>query len=109
MEIWGHVGDRLLHPLFLVQNKIVTIITFSAFLAHTAPIFSKLRLLPLSKIVLQRPRFFMYKLINHMLPNAMKSLIVRNNDIHHYNTRLRGSQPTCKQVVNSVTNRSVQL
>ena len=44
-----------------------------------------------------------------MLPNAMKSLIVRNNDIHHYNTRLRGSRLTCKPVVNSVTNRSVQL
>ena len=53
VEIWGHVGDRLLNPLFLVQKKIVRIITFSAFLAHTAPIFLKLRLLPLCKIVLQ--------------------------------------------------------
>ena len=28
VEIWGHAGDRLLHPLFLVQKKIVRIITF---------------------------------------------------------------------------------
>ena len=54
VEIWGHAGDRLLHPLFLVQKIIVRIITFSAFLAHTALIFLNLRLLPLSKIVLQR-------------------------------------------------------
>ena len=48
-----------------------------------------------------------------MLPSAMNSLIVRINDIHHYNTRqnhhLRGSRPTCKPVVNSFTNRSVQI
>ena len=42
VEIWGHVGDRLLNPLFLVPKKIVRIITFSAFLVHTAPIFLKL-------------------------------------------------------------------
>ena len=48
-----------------------------------------------------------------MLPNAMNSLIVRNNDTHLYNTRqnhhLRGSRPTCKPVVNSFSNRSVQI
>ena len=48
-----------------------------------------------------------------MLPNAMNSLIVRNNDTHYYNTRqnrhLRGSRPTCKPVVNSFSNRSVQM
>ena len=48
-----------------------------------------------------------------MLPNTMNSLIVRNNDTHHYNTRqnhhLRDSRPTCKPVVNSFSNRSVQI
>ena len=48
----------ILHPLFLVQKKIVRIITFSAFLAHTAPIFFNLRLLPLNKMVLQRTSVF---------------------------------------------------
>ena len=47
------------------------------------------------------------------LPLAMNSLVVRNNDIHHYNTRqnhhLRGSRPTCKTVVNSFTNRSFHI
>ena len=57
VEIWGHAGDRLLNPLLLVQKKIVRIITFSTVLGPywiTAPIFLKLRLLPLCKIVLQR-------------------------------------------------------
>ena len=51
--------------------------------------------------------------MNNMLPIAMNSLVVRNNDIHHYNTRqnhhLRGSRPTCKTVVNRFTNQSFQM
>ena len=73
-------------------------------MAHTAPIFLNLRLLPLNKIVLHRTSVFMFKLMNNMLPNAMNYLIVRNND-HH----LRGSRPKCKPVVNSFSNRSVQI
>ena len=56
----------------------------------------------LSKIIIQRIGFFMYKLINNILPNAMNYQIVRNNDIHHYNTRqnqhLRGSRPHANQL-----------
>ena len=112
VELWGHAGDRILHPLFLVQKKSKNY-NFSAFLAHTALIFQKLRLLPLCKIVLQRTSVFMHNLMNDMLPLAMNYLGVRNNDIHHYNTRqnhhLRGSRPTCKTVLNSFTNRSFQI
>ena len=47
-----------------------------------------------------------------MLSIVMNFLVVRNNDIHHYNTRqnhyLCGLRPTCKPVVNSYTNRSAQ-
>ena len=42
----------------------------------------------------------------------MNSLVVRNNDIHHYtrqNHHLNGSRPTCKTVVNSFTNRNFQI
>ena len=43
----------------------------------------------------------------------MNSLVVRNNDNHHYKTRqnhhLRVSRPTCKTVVNTFTNKSFQI
>ena len=88
-------------------------ITFCAFLAHTAPIFLNLRLLLLNRFVLHRTSVFMFKLMNNMLLNAMNSLFVRNNDTHHYNKRqnhhLRGSRPTCKPVVNRFSNVSVQI
>ena len=87
VELWGHSSDTILRPIFLVQKKVVRIITFSDFLAHTRPIFLKLNLLLLSKVILQRTSIFMYKLMNDMLPAALDYLIFRNNDIHQYNTR----------------------
>ena len=39
---------------FLVQNKIVRIITFSHYLAHTQPLFIDLFLLPFDKLILNR-------------------------------------------------------
>ena len=48
LELRGHSDERLLQPLFLVQKLNVRIITFSVFLAHTASIYSKLGLLPLT-------------------------------------------------------------
>ena len=51
--------------------------------------------------------------MNNMLSLAINSPVVRNNGIHHYNTRqnhhLCGSRPTCQTVVNSFTNRSFQI
>ena len=55
----------------------------------------------------------MYKLMNDMLPAALDYLIIRNNDIHQYNTRqkhqLHGTRPTCKSVVHSFSTRSFQI
>ena len=37
-------------PLKLIQKKIVRVITFSDKLAHTAPLFKQLNILPLNKL-----------------------------------------------------------
>ena len=51
--------------------------------------------------------------MNNMLPVALDYLIIRNNDIHQYNTRqryqLHGTPPTCKSVVHSFSTRSFQI
>ena len=55
----------------------------------------------------------MDRLINIMLIVALDYLIIRNNDIHQYNTRqryqLHGARPTCKSVVHSFSTRKFQI
>ena len=48
-------------------------------------------------------RIFMYKLMNNMLLAALDYLIIRNNDIHQYNTRhVTNYMVTCKSLVNQL-------
>ena len=87
IEVWGTALKTHLDPLFLVQKKIVRIITFSQFLAHTEPIFINLSILPLHKLILNRIGIAMYKFANNLLPDVINSLYSRNSDVHSYSTR----------------------
>ena len=73
-----------LHSLFLLQKKIIRLITFSTYLAHTGPIFFNLQLLPLEKIFFSRDGLVMFKCSNNMLPNVISNLYIKNNEIHSH-------------------------
>ena len=86
-EAWGCAMQTHLHPLFLLQKKIIRLITFSTYLAHTCPIFLNLQLLPLEKRFFSRVRLVMFKCSNKLLPSEMCSLYIKNNEIHSHFTR----------------------
>ena len=44
IEVWGCAAPSHLHSLFLLQKKIVIIMTFAPYLAHTEPIFKDIGL-----------------------------------------------------------------
>ena len=87
IEAWGCAMQTHLHPLFLLQKKIIRLITFSPYLAHTSPIFLNLQLLPLEKIFFSRVGLVMFKCSNSMLPNVISNLYIKNNEIHSHFTR----------------------
>ena len=87
IEAWGCAMQTHLHPLFLLQKKIIRLITFSPYLAHTGPIFLNLQLLPLEKIFFSRVGLVMFKCSNNMLPNVISNLYIKNNEIHSHFTR----------------------
>ena len=45
IELWGNTYPTLLQPIARLQKKLVRLITFSHFQAHSAPLFHQLRLL----------------------------------------------------------------
>ena len=87
IEAWGCAMQTHLLPLFLLQKKIIRLITFSPYLAHTGPIFLNLQLLPLEKIFFSRVGLVMFKCSNNMLPNVISNLYIKNNEIHSHFTR----------------------
>ena len=50
VTIWGNSPAVVLNTLTILQKKVIRLITNSAFLAHTAPLFSKLNLLNVNQL-----------------------------------------------------------
>ena len=60
---------------------------FSYYLAHTNPLFLSMEVLLLRKIFFHRVGLVMYNYSNHLLPECIAQLYLRNDSIHEHNTR----------------------
>ena len=87
IEVWGCAAPSHLHSLFLPQKKIVRIMRFASYLAHTEPIFKSLELLQVEKISINRVGIVMFKFSCNMLPDPISKLNYKNKDYQSNNTR----------------------
>ena len=87
VEIWGNAAHIYLDPLIKLQKKIIRVITFSQYLAHTNDLFVQLQILPFKKLVIHRIGLQMFKNNLGYIPKAVESLFITNSDIHKYNTK----------------------
>jgi len=85
---WGHTFQSTTSPLLILQKKVIRLMTFSAFQAHTQPLFFELQILKFPDLVFLYTALFMYDYHNDNLPISFKSYFTRVNQIHNYNTRL---------------------
>ena len=76
-----------LNRIFLLQKKVIRIISKSAFDAQTEPIFKRLKILKLSDIYQSQIGNFMFSFKKGLLPYAFSEMFLMTNQIHHYNTR----------------------
>ena len=86
VEVWGATTKRNVLCLHRLQKKILRIITFSDFYAHTDHIFKSLFILNFEQIYLYSVLLFMFKHYHKKCPLSMNFLF--NENIHNnYNTR----------------------
>ena len=60
---------------------------FSYYLAHINPYFFSMEVLPLREIFFHRVGLVMYEYSNHLLPEYIAQLYLKNDSIHEHNTR----------------------
>ena len=97
--IWGGTNITHLRRLIVLQKKIIRIITASDYLAHTAPLFKKLKILTI-------PDLHRYLLVGYVHRNIDK--FKSHSDVHDYFTRYR--QNICVNYCRlSSTQRSLQF
>ena len=88
-EVWGHAKNIYTDSLVKLQKKIIKIITHSYYYAHTEPLFRQLNILDFHKLVIQRTALMMFKYSSNNLPLLIRTMFIRNNEIHNYNARNR--------------------
>ena len=85
--VWGSAGDTTLSPLFLLQKKIIRILTGSGKLDHTSPLFVSLGILPLNLLYTFNVLVVIYKIRNDFLPHASSGLFQRSIQMKFRETR----------------------
>ena len=85
--LWKNSYCTNLDKLRILQKKAIRIITNSHYIAHTDPLFSKLKLLKLDDLYKHQLGIFMYKAANNKLPDSMSSMLTRIQNIHKHNLR----------------------
>ena len=87
MESWGNISQCHLDPLFILQKKILRIITFSLYDVSSQILFKDLNILHLYNLIQNRIRFMMYKLVDSLLSGVTNELYTTNDQIHDHFTR----------------------
>ena len=87
VEVWRCAKCVHLSLMKLIQKKFVRVITFPDRLAHTAPLFKQLNILPLDRLIYHGIGLFMYKIHHNMYPSVINEMYVQNHNIYDYKTR----------------------
>ena len=76
--IWGNTYKTYLDKLFLLQKKVVRIITRSTHRAHTAELFKRIQIMPLHNLYRYFVGIFVYKSVNNSLPDVFSHIFIHN-------------------------------
>ena len=85
VEVWGNAQQIYMEPLFILQKKVVRIMTSAHPYSHTDPIFKQLHILKLNQIYYSSLAKMMFKFVKGMMPTIFNDLFCRNSEV---NTRL---------------------
>ena len=74
--------------IYLLQKRLVRVITKAHYLENTAPLFSQLKVLDIFSINSFSVATFMYSYHHNLLPSSFRDLFLSSNQVHQYETRL---------------------
>ena len=85
---WSSTYCSNLNCIYLLQKRIVRLITKAHYLANTASLFSQLKVLDIFSINSFSVATFMYSYHHNLLPSSFRDLFLSSNEVHQYETLL---------------------
>ena len=87
ISVWGLTYPSLIDSIFVIQKKVIRVITFNKGTARSTPLFDRLQILKLYQIFQLQILSFVFECINNLSPTCFKYYFVSISDIHHIGTR----------------------
>ena len=88
--IWGNTYKSYLRKIENLQKKVLRIITFSDFLAHTTPLFQRTKIMTISQLYNYFAGIHIFKCVNHILPPALWDVFIFTGTVRHpYNLKFK--------------------
>ena len=84
---WGRANNNTLHPLQIIQNKIIRVCLFCHKRTLIDNLYTKFQVLKLSDLCKLEYAKFMYKFVNNSLLIFFDNYFTNLDLIHSYNTR----------------------
>ena len=84
---WAVTYFNAIENIVKLQKKIMRIITFSHFNAHTNDLFFKFKILKFQSLDMYLTGCLMYKVKSYIVPSVYRKLFTETSTIHNYNTR----------------------
>ena len=103
IEAWGNATNCHLMQLYLIQKKVIRMVTFANYNTRSIDIFKNLNILPLDKPVVDRIGVMMYKYANDLLPPTLNYLYTSNSNVNNY-TRQKHLLHVNKSNINTYSN-----
>ena len=88
IAVWGFTHKTYVQKNFLLQKKIVRVVTFASKTDHTDPIFTNLEFLKIDGIRQLQLLSFVYDCHNKLAPVHFQEYFVPCSQVHTFNTRL---------------------
>ena len=97
---WGSASHSQLHPILLLQKRVVRILTNSEYLAHTKPLFKELQILDIHKLHDFHTLLHMHRCLVQEKYPELKARVQSLQISHGHNTRTSLLRlPLCKNYV----------
>ena len=87
ITIWGSTYQTYLDPLVKLQKRAIRVVAGVDWLAHTAPLFTKLKLLRLDQIYVYYVELFMFRFHHNKIPIIFSKFYTKNRDCIDRKTR----------------------
>ena len=87
VSVWGLTYPSMTEPVFVIQNRVMKVITFNEMIVHSTLIFDSLQILRLNDVFQLKLASFVYECVNKLSPLYFRNYFTSISSTYNIGTR----------------------